>query len=84
MKVDFKLHPFNVGAIAKNNSSQELSFSLVGQTAISKDTLSKPQVNIEEIKNKILTELVSLLQLELYGELMSNESAQEKKDEKET
>ena len=76
MKVDFKLHA--LGRI-KNGIEQEIGFSLVGETFIPMDILSTPKTTHvvgDEVKNKILTELVNLLQLELYGKVMSNETEQ--------
>ena len=82
MKVDFKLHTLGQTEVHlnENKAQQEIGFSLVGQTIVSRDVLTTPKTKIriqEETKNKVLTELVNLLQLELYGKVMSNEPEQE-------
>ncbi len=77
MRVDFKLHTLGETKVHedKKQAQQEVGFSLVGQTVISRDVLTTPEATYigETIKNKVLTELVNLLQLELYGKVMSNE-----------
>ena len=57
----------------------EIDFSIVGTTQLWQSDMikaSQPGGSMEHIRQKVLAELVALLQLELYGRVMSNETGE--------
>jgi hypothetical protein len=85
MKVSLNFHTLEETKTEKVGDKilQEIGFSLVGRAFVPQDVLIIPDPNKaigNEVKNQILTELVNLLQLELYGKVLSNEPGEEKSE----
>lgn len=86
MKIEFKLgKPFEANE-AIYHQQYVLPFTIAGGTLISTVEFidaSQKSGGIEELtKHKILTELVALLQIELYGKIISNETTNKSTEDK--
>ena len=76
MKIDFQFGKTLQTENFEETGIYEIDFSIIGTTFLSSAdviTAAQPGGSMEHIKQKVLTEFVALLQLELYGKVLSNE-----------
>lgn len=77
MKIDFRFGKTKQSENFEETHNYEVDFSIVGTTFIPQEDIVKavrPSGSMELVRQRVLAELMSLLQVELYGKVLSNES----------